>query len=78
MIITNYLIPLRYYLQLKTKIILFTIIAAYRGEEMHAKKILMRDADIILTTLASSYNPVMQEFFQGRFLFRARNSDDKS
>jgi len=42
-----------------------TFRAAYRGEEMHAKKILMRDADIILTTLASSYNPVMQEFFQG-------------
>jgi len=39
--------------------------AAYRGEEMYAKKILMRDADIILTTLASSYHPVMREFFQG-------------
>ena len=57
-------------------------LAAYRGEEMYAKKILMRDADIILSTLASSYHPVMQEFFQGRllnnFYWGGRNSDGKS
>jgi len=36
----------------------------YNGQEKSAKKKLLKDADIILTTLSSSYHTSMQQFFQ--------------
>jgi hypothetical protein len=47
-----------------------TIRSCYNGESMAAKKTLMVDADIILTTLSSSHHPAMQELFQGSHVSR--------
>ena len=44
---------------------LFMWSAVYNGQEKSAKKKLLKDADIILTTLSSSYHTSMQQFFQG-------------
>jgi hypothetical protein len=41
-----------------------SIKAVYNGQEKSAKKKLLKDADIILTTLSSSYHTSMQQFFQ--------------